>query len=78
MKQSCRWFPIRPDGKRQCPECGNHYRALRREAAVVAHFDYASRRWCLGGKPPTPAQKDQRKRKGSIRAMSGGLPTLGQ
>lgn len=75
---SCRWYRIRADGTRGCPECGVAYRALRRDAAVVAHFDYGRRRWCPGGKPPTPAQKAARKKKRSIRAASAGLPTLGR
>lgn len=77
-KTWCRWSRVRPDGKRSCPECGNHYRALLVEAACVAHFDYATRRWCPGGKAPTAAQKAGRKRKRSVRATSGGLPSLGK
>lgn len=75
---SSRWYRIRANGTRGCPECGVAYRALRRDAAVVAHFDYALHRWCPGGKPPTPAQKAGRKKKRSIRATSGGLPSLGR
>jgi hypothetical protein len=49
------WKPVRADGKRECPECGNAYRdAAKHGHAVVAHFDYSVRphRWCPGGMPP--------------------------
>jgi len=54
------WKPVRPDGKRECPECTNSYRAHKSdEFAVVAHFDYSTRprRWCPGGAPPKDASK---------------------
>jgi hypothetical protein len=72
------WPKIGADGKRECVVCALRYRALKRDAPVVAHFDYARRRWCPGGKIPTKAQKANRKRKVSVRTVSGGLPTLGR
>ena len=49
------WKPVRPDGKRECPECTNSFRADRTlEHATVAHFDRGvwPHRWCPGGRPP--------------------------
>lgn len=54
------WKPIRKDGKRECPECTNHYRADKSGAhAVVAHFDYSTlpKRWCPGGAKPVDPKK---------------------
>ena len=54
------WKPVRADGKRECPECTNSYRADKSlEHATVAHFDYSTipRRWCPGGAPPKDPAK---------------------
>lgn len=65
------------DGKRECPTCGLRQRP-KADGLLPAHFDYAERRWCQGGLPPTPEEKAARKEGGSIRASSGGLPGLGR
>ena len=75
------WNPVRADGKRECAKCGLHFRALKGAHPIGPHFDLAMKRWCPGGRPPTNEEKAARKanKKGrSIRAASGGLPTLGR
>lgn len=53
--------PVKANGKRECPECTNSYRAYKTdEYATVPHFDYSTnpRRWCPGGAPPkNPAKR---------------------
>jgi hypothetical protein len=73
------WKNVRADGKRQCPVCTNSYRALDGPLPVVAHFDYATHRWCPDGVEPTDEQRKGRKKKGSVRTVgTAGLPTLGK
>lgn len=76
----CKFFPVRKDGKRECPECTVSYRASKKLKPCVAHFDYARKRWCPGGERVTKQQKIARKKKDqSVYTVGdGGLPSLGK
>lgn len=64
----------------ECPRCGTVL-SVQGDGPLPAH-QRPSHRWCAEGAPPTEAERAKaarsRRRKGSVWAVRGGLPTLGQ
>lgn len=72
------WKPVRANGTRECLKCTLTFKVDRTgKYATVAHWVERGG-WCRAGRPPTELQRATRKKKRSVRAVSGGLPTLGK
>jgi hypothetical protein len=65
----------------QCAKCDGRGQLVEGTSKLHAHLRSDSIRWCSGGVPPTDEQRKKAakgKKKRSVWATSGGLPTLGQ
>jgi hypothetical protein len=68
--------PPKPAARLVCEVCEARVKAHK--DGLKAHKNPVTWRWCRGGKPPTTGERAAGRAKQSIRAVSGGLPTLGR
>jgi hypothetical protein len=64
-----------------CAKCESKVHLVDGSTMLYAHLRSDSNRWCSGGVAPTDAERKKElkgKRKKSVWAVSGGLPTLGR
>ncbi|WP_449281242.1 hypothetical protein [Leucobacter sp.] len=76
-KSSGKKKPSLPQNYVECPNCKQKVRELE-DGRLLAHQWASNGRWCKAGSRPTDRKKKQAaKKRRSVWASSGGLPTLG-
>ncbi|HWU28042.1 MAG TPA: hypothetical protein VN041_02990 [Microbacterium sp.] len=73
--------PNPPKNTRRCDRCGQLASYSTDDDTLGPHQWQSNGQWCRGGRAPSDSQRKaaaKAKRKRSVRASSGGLPSLGQ